>query len=542
MAPATRKSGLGSFIKQREALEAEQNRNTLDDLRVNVGEPDTPSRTKTVKQGGKGSRKRTSTTEHGNSEQTKENRVNDQHPFYDTDVSQAGFASTTPSLQQDSVQDRDMQQVDSERRQLIAAPSAGPEHRQLYDEDSLDDSLREGLVGSGPVTNSDRSNNAPFIEQTQVPGTKNMNTVPYVDDGSYPATTSGQPSTNDTNDALAGDTTHFHPGTDTRHSWNTFFATPPHAHHVANRMKPTTGTSQAQIVRPIHTTTLADIGADFQFVPAQKYGAAQNNSRPDQLKPTLNAPKAMHNAPPQHLRQQLQSSAPPTIAIGRDRGQHDTLPSHRQRYPVQQEVESTSWDQPQSHLRQVFTPSIHTKTSISATERDIYDEPQGQDQHSQHFNADPTSSEEHLLQLDFPAKELLEMDFSTLAGQTFDIDPNVDVNRPLGDLAEKPLDEQLTAVAMQPSDIQADFFAGLDIDRWEESGEWFLDRFRDISRNLMQARREKRKAAQEFERSIGARHEEVSKKRKCTEDALKEMRKSGGELLRGSPQKLRRNK
>jgi hypothetical protein len=542
MAPATRKSGLGSFIKQREALEAEQNRNTLDDLRVNVVEPDTPSRTKTVKQGSKGSRKRASSAENRNSQQTKENRVNDQHPFYDTDVSQAGIASTTPSLQQDSVQDRDMQQVDSEHRQLIAAPSTGSEHRRLDDDDSLDDSLREELGERGQVTISDRSNNAPFIEQTQVPGTKNRNALPYVDDGSYPATTSGQSSTNDTNDAFAGDTTHFHPGTDTRHSWNTSFATAPHAHHAANSLKPMTGTSQAQIVRPVHTTNLADIGADFQFVPAQKYGAAQNQLRPDQLKPMLNAPKAIHNAPPQHLRQQLQTSASPPIVIGRDRGQHNTLPSHRQRYPVQQEPERTSWNQPHSHLRQVSTPSIHTKTSISATERDTYDEPPGQGQHSQHFNADPTSSDEHLLQLDFPAKELLEMDFSTLAGQTFDIDPNVDVNRSLGDLAEKSLNEQLTAVAMQPSDIQADFFAGLDIDRWEESGEWFLDRFRDISRNLMQARREKRKAAQEFERSISTRHEEVSKKRKFTEDALKEMRKSGGELLRGSPQKLRKSK
>jgi hypothetical protein len=134
------------------------------------------------------------------------------------------------------------------------------------------------------------------------------------------------------------------------------------------------------------------------------------------------------------------------------------------------------------------------------------------------------------------------MDFAALTEQPFDIDPNVDVNRSLTDLADKPLDEQLTAVAANSADLQADFFSDLNIDQWEEAGEWFLDRFRDLARKMMHARREKRKAAQEFEKSIGHRHEAVSKKRKLTEDALQQMRQSGGALLQGSPDKRRKTK
>jgi hypothetical protein len=541
MAPSTRKSGLGSYVAKRDALEAEQNRNAHDDLRMDVGEPVTPSRTRSAKHGSKSSKRRTSNSELRNAQHVDDTRVNDPNRFYDTDVSQAGIASTAPSLQQDSVQDRDVQRNDAERHHPIE-PSRAVAEQHTREDNFLGESLSEDSFETRHGMISDRGHTASLPEHAELPMLNNRNSLPHVKGDSYPGTTSGQPSIVDTNDAFNGDTTHFQQGADTRYSWNAPVTASSHTHRITSSTKHATGSAQPQIVRPVHTTNIADVGAGFQFAPAQKYAAAQNQARPNQSKPSSPAPTAMYNAHPHHLRQQLQASASQAVATGRDGDQRSLPPSHRQRFPVQQEPDRPIWNDHEQTRRPVLTPPTHAKPATNMDERNTYTESQNQNQHLQQYVVDTTSAEEPAVQLDYSAEQLLAMDFAALTEQPFDIDPNVDVNRSLTDLADKPLDEQLTAVAANSADLQADFFSDLNIDQWEEAGEWFLDRFRDLARKMMHARREKRKAAQEFEKSIDHRHEAVSKKRKLTEDALQQMRQSGGALLQGSPDKRRKTK
>jgi hypothetical protein len=445
-------------------------------------------------------------------------------------------------VQQDSTQDRDVQRNDVDRHHLID-PSRAVAEQHPREDNFLGQSLSEDSFETRQGTISDRGHTTALPEHAEMPVLNNRNSLPHVKGDSYPGTTSGQPSTIDTNHAFNGDTTHYQQGTDARYSWNPSVTASPHTHRMASSMKHASGVAQPQIARPIHPTNIADIGADFQFVPAQNYAAAAHNqSRSNQPKPSSTAPTAMYNAHSHNLRQQLQAPSPQTIAVGRDGDQRSLPQGHRQRFPVQQESDRPIWNDHEQSVRRVPTPSTQGKPATIVNERDTYVEPQSQSQHLQQYVENTSSAEEPALHLDYSTEQLLDMDFTTLTEQPFDIDPNLDVNRSLGDLADKPLEEQLIATATHPADLQAEFFGNLNIDRWEEAGEWFLDRFRDVSRKLMHARREKRKTAQDFEKSIGKRHDAVSKKRKLTEDALQQMRQSGGALLQGSPEKRRKTK
>jgi hypothetical protein len=436
------------------------------------------------------------------------------------------------------MQDRDVQRNVIERNNQLE-PSRSVAEQHPREDNFLGESLSEDSFETRQGTILDRGHTASLFERAELPMLNNRNSLPHVKGDSYPSTTSGQPSTIDTNDAFNGDTTHFQQSADARYGWNPSVTASSHTHRMTSNIEHATGSAQPQIARPVHTTTIADIGAGFQFVPAQKYTAVLNQPRATQSKPSSPAPTAMYNAHPHHLRQQLQAPASPAIAVGLDGDQRSLPPSHRQQFPVPQVPERPIWNFHEQDVRPVPTHSTHSKSATNLNGRDEYTEPQSQSQHLQQYIADTSSAEQPALQLDYSAEQLLEMDFTTLTEQPFDVDPNIDVNRSLGDLADKPLGEQLTAMGSRPADVQVDFFGDLSIDRWEEAGEWFLDRFRDVSRKLMHARREKRKAAQDFEKSIANRHEAVSKKRKLTEDALQQMRQNGGALLQGSPEKRR---
>ncbi|KXS99846.1 hypothetical protein AC579_9479 [Pseudocercospora musae] len=144
--------------------------------------------------------------------------------------------------------------------------------------------------------------------------------------------------------------------------------------------------------------------------------------------------------------------------------------------------------------------------------------------------------------LDYEEKELVKMDYSHLKAMPFDTDPNM---LPFEfDSAEQPdtLDEKFKAAASLPPDTQADFLGTLNLEEWEQAGDWFLVRFADLATRFKNARNAKRKAAREFESEIERRHEMVAKKQKLTEIAMNNMKESGGKVLQGTPKKTRKVK
>jgi hypothetical protein len=141
--------------------------------------------------------------------------------------------------------------------------------------------------------------------------------------------------------------------------------------------------------------------------------------------------------------------------------------------------------------------------------------------------------------LDYDLEELYNKDYASLKGEPFDHSPHAQpfVIHGLPDTAI--LTDKLVRLNGAEPQTQASFFTSLNIDEWEEAGDWFLDRFGETIKRLKDVRREKRKAARAFEDEIEVRETAVSKKRVLTRAAMVEMKTSGAAVLQGTPGKKR---
>lgn len=83
------------------------------------------------------------------------------------------------------------------------------------------------------------------------------------------------------------------------------------------------------------------------------------------------------------------------------------------------------------------------------------------------------------------------------------------------------------------SDQQAEFLRDLSIREWEEAGDWFLGRFGDVMKKLVELRRERRNVADNFEKRLAERDAVVARKVQTLDEELKDMKKGGMGILRG---------
>jgi hypothetical protein len=141
--------------------------------------------------------------------------------------------------------------------------------------------------------------------------------------------------------------------------------------------------------------------------------------------------------------------------------------------------------------------------------------------------------------LDYGLQELYNKDYASLQGEPFDHGPNGQPFIISGLSDSAVLTEKLVHLKGAEPKTQADFFESLNIDDWEEAGDWFLDRFGETIKRLKDIRREKRKAARAFEDEIEVRETAVNKKRTLTHAAMIEMKTSGAAVLQGTPGKKR---
>jgi hypothetical protein len=131
------------------------------------------------------------------------------------------------------------------------------------------------------------------------------------------------------------------------------------------------------------------------------------------------------------------------------------------------------------------------------------------------------------------------MRYEDLKAQSFDVDPNATAFQLPGGHDRNPLTEKLALIATLEPALQSDFFASLSLNEWEQSGDWFLERFGDMIGRLKNVRQEKREAARLFEDEIERRHDAIGNKRKQVEASLNEMRESGGKVLERTPKKTK---
>ncbi|KAH0364542.1 hypothetical protein KCU65_g6708, partial [Aureobasidium melanogenum] len=154
-----------------------------------------------------------------------------------------------------------------------------------------------------------------------------------------------------------------------------------------------------------------------------------------------------------------------------------------------------------------------------------------EDNHEQNTHSDEV--------LDYELQELYTKDFAELQDEPFDGPPRADVNDTQPD-PSKPLSERLEAVAKLDIRRQKELFSSLKLEEWEEAGDWFQERFSEVFGKLKAARKKRRQVASEFEQQIAQRQQALTKKRKITDDALSEMKKSGSLVLTSTPKKKQR--
>ncbi len=134
---------------------------------------------------------------------------------------------------------------------------------------------------------------------------------------------------------------------------------------------------------------------------------------------------------------------------------------------------------------------------------------------------------------DYDDEKLKEMKYSDLKSEDWDTIPNSKVFALPPQLQGKSLGDQITYYTSRPTEELALFFEHLSTRAWEEAGDWLVEKFADLLKQLKEKRQEKRKITEGFEAEIEARAKAVRGKSDLLDKKLKDMRASGEGVLRG---------
>jgi hypothetical protein len=144
-----------------------------------------------------------------------------------------------------------------------------------------------------------------------------------------------------------------------------------------------------------------------------------------------------------------------------------------------------------------------------------------------------SSAKKRPIELDYDDRALAEMDYNELKGQAFDYDP-AHAEPPSGQHpAQGTLSDKLGHFMDKDAKTQATFFNTMSINDWDNSGDWFLEKFEDVMHRLRDARKTKRKMVDEFEDEIAEREEAVRNKIINIGQTLDELRNEGEVMMKG---------
>lgn len=135
--------------------------------------------------------------------------------------------------------------------------------------------------------------------------------------------------------------------------------------------------------------------------------------------------------------------------------------------------------------------------------------------------------------IDYDDSALQQMSFADLQNEPFDHDPTREVPESPAKPPADNLNDRMRFYSDKSEEAQAKFFTDMPVQDWEESGDWFLDRFGDIVRRMKEARQAKRKLVQQFEIEISNREDEVRRKKDSIERKMFSLRRDSSAMMKG---------
>ncbi|KAI1430356.1 extracellular mutant protein 11-domain-containing protein [Xylaria sp. FL1777] len=136
-------------------------------------------------------------------------------------------------------------------------------------------------------------------------------------------------------------------------------------------------------------------------------------------------------------------------------------------------------------------------------------------------------------ELDYDDGALAAMDYKTLKQEEFDFDPAQAEARSVFEPPQGSMPEKLEHFLAKDEADQVNFFTKMSVIDWEESGDWFLERFGDIMIRFKEARREKREIVNTFENEIAEREEAVRNKIHGIGQTLADLKSEGEGMMLG---------
>jgi hypothetical protein len=369
----------------------------------------------------------------------------------------------------------------------------------------------------------------PTIAQTHIKG------------DSYPPTTSGVPSVTDLHDRTevmpSGGGLHNLP---THAAERRMYDTRAHRQQQPNATRQLPATSHIQ-GRPLATANQLQDPMPLDSEPASDFAAIAGFpfARGHNIKKEI----AVHTNHPQRPAANLQPFTPEVKAdaprLHREANKQATAHARHvaNGQPVATERHAYRPEQ-QQHVAQVQDYDYQQQHAASGEQAKMPNQGPASDAFSEEDPVDRPEQQEFTEDsLDYGLDELYQKDYSSLKAEPFDSHPNAHPFVVSGLPDSAALTDKLVHLTGAEPKTQADFFASLNIDDWEEAGDWFLDQFGDTVKKLKDVRREKRKAARAFEDEIELREKVVRKKFALTDSAMVDMRASGAAVLQGTPRK-----
>ncbi|KAL2754546.1 hypothetical protein ACRALDRAFT_1081533 [Sodiomyces alcalophilus JCM 7366] len=136
---------------------------------------------------------------------------------------------------------------------------------------------------------------------------------------------------------------------------------------------------------------------------------------------------------------------------------------------------------------------------------------------------------------DYEDQALMQMSYSELKSQPFDMDPThvVPDGAANGASVGESLPEKLAHYRGRPAEEQSQLFTQMSLRDWERSGDWFLEQFGVVAQKLKEARQKKRATVQSFEEEIARREEAVRLRTENINKRLGEIKHKGEDMLAG---------
>lgn len=262
-------------------------------------------------------------------------------------------------------------------------------------------------------------------------------------------------------------------------------------------------------------------GSEEEYGDEEEVDQQLNGYAQPQTQPAYQNQLAVHQQQQQKMQQQ-QRPRPPNAVLGQSKPVHERIAEYKGltgtsggAFAPSELDETTTFDPPQP----TPAPALK-KVKAKAKERRTASSPP------------PLRKRAASPELDYEKKILYEMPYSELANEPFEKKPLSQRPSTVTVKGKTPGEKLEKAMGLAP-EAQAEFLSNLSLKDWEEAGEWFVSKFGDNMKTFVDLRRERRAAAERFEKRLGQRDTAVQRSVERLKNDMANMRKGGEGILRG---------